>query len=221
MPRSSSLSNQADIRRLKEILSVYQRYVQQLERQPLSPHTVRAYKVRLQHFLGYLGERLCEYEDALTDIHTRDYLARDYKLHLKQALKAGPQTVNGYLTAIDSFYRFVGLGKVKANREELPKLAPQALTAKEQKDFLRAIERCASARDSALAMLLLYTGIRISECAALNIDDILLTERKGLVKIRSGKGGGYREIPLNSLCRAHLDKWLAERRVVFPRISGQ
>ena len=58
------------------------------------------------------------------------------------------------------------------------------------------------------------TGIRISECAALNIDDIFLTERKGVVKIRSGKGGGYREIPLNSQCREHLDAWLAERQAL-------
>lgn len=201
-----------DAKGLENLYRKFESYSTSLEKQPLSSHTVRAYQVRLQHFLGFLGERLADYPDALSNHHTRDYIARDFKQHLKIRMKSSPQTVNAYLTAIDSFYRFLGLGKAKATREDLPHLAPQALTSKEQKEFLRAIERSPSTRDRALAMLLLNTGIRISECAALNIDDILLSERKGIVKIRSGKGGGYREIPLNSQSREALQNWLIERQ---------
>lgn len=205
-----------DAKGLLKIYSKFEAYQDALDKQPLSSHTRRAYQTRLQHFLGFLGERLSEYPDALTNSNTRDYIARDYKQYLKVKLKSSPQTVNAYLTAIDSFYQFLGLGKAKAKREELPHLAPQALTEKEQKDFLRAIERCKSARDRALATLLLYTGIRISECAALNEDDILVSERKGLLKIRSGKGDSYREIPLNSQVRSTTQQWLAERLRSYP-----
>ena len=212
---SETLSIEAANQLLRDLHKRYESYILSLKKQPLSPHTVRAYQVRMQHFLGFLGENISQYKDALTNSDTRDYVARDYKLYLKQELKSSPQTVNAYLTAIDSFYIFLGLGKVKAKREDLPNLAPQALTQKEQKDFLRATEDCKSTRDQALATLLFYTGLRISECAALNIDDIALSERKGLVIVRAGKGGGYREIPLNSQCRDALQKWIANRKKKF------
>ncbi len=213
---SKSLSVDERARLLKNLHKRYELYISSLEKQPLSPHTVRAYQTRMQHFLGFLGENIIEYKDALTSENTRDYVTRDYKFYLKKELKSSPQTVNAYLTAIDSFYIFLGLGKAKATREELPALAPQALTPKEQKDFLRAIEKCKSIRDKALAHLLFYTGLRIGECAALNIDDVPLSERKGLVIIRVGKGGGYREIPLNSQCREALQNWIAQRKKKFP-----
>lgn len=201
---------------LLKVLKKFEDYQKALEKLPLSPHTRRAYETRLQHFLGFLGSRLDKYPTALTDGHARDYVTRDYKQYLKVTIKSSPQTVNAYLTAIDSFFVFLGLGKAKAVRETLPQLAPQAMTPPEQKEFFRAIERSKRPRDRALATLLLNTGIRISECKDLNLDDVLLTERKGLLKIRDGKGGTYREIPLNTACRLALREWLDERKGKFP-----
>ncbi len=206
---------------LLKVLKKFEEYQRALDKLPLSPHTRRAYETRLQHFLGFLGSRLDKYPTALTDCHSRDYVTRDYKQYLKVTIKSSPQTVNAYLTAIDSFFVFLGLGKAKAIRESLPQLAPQALTPQEQKDFFRAIERSKKPRDRALATLLLNTGIRISECKDLNLDDVLLTERKGLLKIRDGKGGAYREIPLNTPCRLALREWLHEREQKFSGSADQ
>jgi integrase/recombinase XerC len=202
---------------LLKVLEQFEAYRKALKKQPLSPHTRRAYETRLQHFLGFLGSRLEEYPGALTDHHTRDYVARDYKQYIKLSIKSSPQTVNAYLTAIDSFYTFLGLGKAKATREDLPNLAPQALTPKEHKEFLRAVERCKRPRDRAIATLVLNTAVRISECKDLNLDDVLFTERKELLKIRNGKGASYREVPLNSSSRCALQEWLVERRSKFPK----
>lgn len=206
---------------LLSLLEHFETYKEALAKLPLSAHTTRAYETRLQHFLGFLGTHLDEYPDALTNGHTRDYVAREYKQYLKLMLKSSPHTVNAYLTAIDSFFSFVGLGKAKTGRENLPQLAPQALTPKEQKDFLRAIERCKRPRDRAIATLLFYTGIRIGECKDLNEDDVLFTERKGILKVRNGKGGAYREVPLNTVCRSSLQEWLDERREKYPKVSRQ
>jgi integrase/recombinase XerC len=206
---------------LLRLLKTFEDYQKALKKLPLSPHTRRAYETRLQHFLGFLGSRLDEYPDALIDPHARDYAARDYKQYLKVKIKSSPQTVNAYLTAIDSFFVFLGLGKAKSVREALPQLAPQALTPKEQKDYFRAIERSKRPRDRALATLLLNTAIRIRECSDLNLDDVLISDRKGLLKIRDGKGGNYREIPLNPHCRLVLQEWLNERRQKFPGSDEQ
>jgi integrase/recombinase XerC len=199
-----------------KVLRKFEDYQKELAKLPLSPHTRRAYETGLQHFWGFLESRLDKYPTALTDVHSRDYVTRDYKQYLKVAMKSSPQTVNAYLTAIDSFFVFLGLGKAKAVRETLPQLVPQSLTPREQKEFFRAIERSKRPRDRALAILLLNTGIRICECNNLNINDVLLTERKGLLRIRAGKGGNYREIPLDTSCRVALRVWLDERSQKFP-----
>jgi integrase len=65
-----------------------------------------------------------------------------------------------------------GLERPDVPREDLPQAAPRGLEEKEQVAFLRAVERCPSARDRALAHLLFYTGLRVGECATLNCDDI-------------------------------------------------
>jgi len=52
-------------------------------------------------------------------------------------------------------------------------------------------------RAIAIFEILLNTGIRIGELAAVELDDIQISERKGRLIIRSGKGGKYQEVPLN------------------------
>jgi len=100
-------------------------------------------------------------------------------------------------------------------------LAPQSLTPKEQKDFLRAVERCKRPRDRALATLILNTGIRISECRDLDIADVSLSERKRIIKIRNGKGGFSRQNPLNAACRESLQLWLRERQARYPNTTDE
>lgn len=51
----------------------------------------------------------------------------------------------------------------------------------------------------------------------MNDDDVLFTQRKGLLKVRSGKGSAYREVPLSALCRIALQEWIDERRSKYPQ----
>lgn len=60
-------------------------------------------------------------------------------------------------------------------------------------------------------VMLLYTGLRLAELVALDLDDVRVSARKGLVVVRSGKGDAYREVPLNALVRQVLEEWLDER----------
>ena len=96
-----------------------------------------------------------------------------------------------------------------------------ALTEVEQKRFLRAVERCPSIRDQAVAILLFYTGLRVSECAALDQSDVLISARKGTVIVRQGKREAYREVPLNAGVRKALDNWLVKRQepIYYPQVG--
>jgi site-specific recombinase XerD len=186
-------------------------YATWLLRQPFSAHTRRAYRVQVAQYCTYLAAMPAAYGDPLREPHARDYAVRDYKTHLKTVRRSKPRTVNLALAAIDHFYRFLGTGRPVVGRENLPQLAPHALDATDQKQFVRAVERCPSLRDRAVGLLLFYTGLRISECAALDLDDVPRSERKGLVIVRTGKGNAYREVPLNAPVRKALDAWATER----------
>jgi site-specific recombinase XerD len=180
--------------------------------QPLSGNTRRTYLTQVHRYGNYLSTLYWEYGHPLQEPHARDYAVRDYKTALKVVHHAKPSTVNLALAAVAHFYRFLGLPTPHVTREDLPTQAPRALEQAEQKRFLRAVERCSSVRDRAIALLLFYTGLRISECAALSLDDVRLSSRKGLVIVRMGKGNTYREVPLNAEVRTALDSWLEQRK---------
>ncbi|HMI69351.1 MAG TPA: tyrosine-type recombinase/integrase, partial [Solirubrobacteraceae bacterium] len=59
-----------------------------------------------------------------------------------------------------------------------------------------------TARDRAIVALLLFTGLRLSEAAALRVADVRISARKGLVVVRSG------------LCRIRHSPDYAEARVM-------
>src|SRR5271165_4999632 len=63
----------------------------------------------------------------------------------------------------------LGLGRPNVRREDLPKEAPRALEPEEQKRFMRAVERCTSIRDRAIALLLFYTALRATSRDRSNI----------------------------------------------------
>jgi integrase/recombinase XerC len=204
---------------MNEREQVFSAYESWLLRQPLAKNTQDAYRFHVRQYGEYLATRPATGDDPLRHSFARDYAVRDFKRYLKTERKAKPASVNLALSAIDHFYQFLGLDRVRVQREDLPQQSPRALKPEEQKAFLRAVERSSSLRDQALARLLFYTGLRLSECAALDVSDILISARKGLVIVRSGKGETYREVPLNAEVRNALKGWLRDRGKRFPKLS--
>ena len=169
-----------------------------------------AYAHQVRRYLAWLGERSPVDGDPLAEAGARDWAVRDYKRHLKAVERWKPASVNLALAALDSFYKHLGLGRPVVRREELSKSAPRAIGVEEQRRLLRMAER-APARDRAIVVVLLYTGLRLAELVALDVEDLRMSARKGLVVVRSGKGDAYREVPLNALVRQVLEEWLKER----------
>jgi len=185
-------------------------YLSWLEGRPLAARSRQAYAHQVRRYLGWLEDRSPVDGDPLVDGDARDWAVRDYKRHLKAVERWKPASVNLALAALDSFYTHLGLGRPVVRREDLPASAPRALTEEQQRRLLRMAER-ASARDRAIVVTLLYTGLRLAELVALDVDDVRVSARKGLVVVRSGKGDAYREVPLNALVRQVLEEWLTER----------
>ncbi len=190
-------------------MGAVERYRSDLERAPLATRTKDAYGQHVDAYGAWLVAR--GVEDALGDPRARDYAARDFKRHLKVDRGWKPASVNLALAAVDHFNRFLGLGPANVKREPLSRAAPRALPEDQQRDLLRAAEASKS-RDRAIVTLLLYTALRLGELVALDVDDVSISARKGLLVVRSGKGDVYREVPLNPSCRDAVDGWLKERR---------
>jgi integrase/recombinase XerC len=194
----------------------------------LAARSRQAYAHQVGRYVAWLADRSAVDGDPLVDEAARDWAVRDYKRHLKVVERWKPASVNLALAAVDSFYIQLGLGRPVVRREELPKSAPRAITEEQQRRLLRMAER-ASARDRAIVVVLLYTGLRLAELVALDVGDVRISARKGLVIVRSGKGDAYREVPLNALVRQVLEEWLKERgaravdgeRAVFVGRSGR
>ena len=190
--------------------SAYDTYVVWLDRQPLASRSREAYRAQVREYLRWLSDT-DDPEAALTQQDRRDWAVRDYKRQMKQQKRWSATTVNQALAAIDNFYRSRSMGRLDVAREQLPQVAPRALDETEQRKLLRAVERLPSVRDRAIVTIMLYTGLRLSELAALVVTDVAITARKGMVTVRSGKGDRYRKVPLNSACRSVLVDWLDVR----------
>jgi site-specific recombinase XerD len=99
---------------------------------------------------------------------------------------------------------------LKVEREPLAQAAPRALSIAQQRELVHGADD-SRPRDRAIVTLLLYTALRLSELVALDVDDVSIFARKGLLVVRSGKGDLYREVPLNPSCRQALTDWLRDR----------
>lgn len=66
-------------------------------------------------------------------------------------------------------------------------------------------------RDVSLTIFLLNSGLRVAEACDVRLADVELSERKGSVLVRRGKGSKERRVPLNAHARKALQEWLAVR----------
>lgn len=211
--------NQTTITELDEFAS----YMRTLDR---SDKTLGGYIRDLRAFYRWFeltNGKACEVREITpSDI-------REYRQYMQLQLRLAASSVNRRLAAIKAFLRWaVESGKITgnpANNIKLiskQKLSPRWLEKRDIYALEREAERnCQNARtsaakflaerDQAILILLMNTGLRISELCALDLADVTLSERKGSVIVRSGKGEKQRTIPLNDVSRKALRSWLDVR----------
>ncbi|WBQ03410.1 tyrosine-type recombinase/integrase [Kribbella sp. CA-293567] len=181
----------------------------------LDDNTRRAYASRVRGYLIWLDAADLD-GDPLTQPHARDGAVRDYRSHLQTVAKRKPSTINTTLAAIGDLYLRLGLGAPDVRRLDLPQAAPRALSERDITRWLRTVERWVNPRDRVLALIPFYAGLRLGEVVALNLDDIALSARKGLITVRAGKGERYREVPIHAGLRPDLTLWINDERPTWP-----
>lgn len=143
---------------------------------------------------------------------------RAYRGYLIKEKKEAAATINRKLSGLSAFFR-IALARewtsvdptrgVQGVHQVRP--GPRALDRKMINRLLRVAYSSDNKRDIAVLELLINTGIRVGELTKLTMDDITLKERKGSLRVRSGKGEVYRTVPLNSDARRALRDYLKVR----------
>lgn len=185
-----------------------------LRGQDRADKTIHEYGQDVRVFAAWLKETRDE-EFSPRAITPTD--VREFRAHLLNVKRQAPATINRRLTALRIFCRWARLEKwietdplegIKLVKEVKP--APRWLDRKEQYALRRIVEKEGDLRNLAIIVLMLNTGLRISEVAGLKLDDVELSERKGQITVR-GKGTKVRTIPLNAEVRRALKNYLAKR----------
>ncbi|MBW9147210.1 tyrosine-type recombinase/integrase [Clostridium sp. CM028] len=177
--------------------------------------TLKAYEPNVSKFLQWLKERYNENDSyAITTLDIREY--QGYLINIKKYAPAGVQQ---RIMSMLSYCRFLYDKKylkidVTANfkliQVQSKDTAPSAPSTNEINRFKREIYKKNNLRDIAIIEMFLNTGIRASELINLDIQDISISKRKGVVHVRQGKRKKFRDIPLNQDVRESLNAYIKE-----------
>jgi integrase/recombinase XerD len=201
-----------------------------------SPQTIAAYRDAFRLLLCFAREQTGKQPFEL-DIDDLDApLIGAFLNHLEQERRNSPRTRNARLGAIHSFYRFAALEHpehaatiarvmaIPTKRHERNTVS--YLDLDEIKALLAAPDpgTWLGRRDHALLLLMIQTGVRVSELAGLRVCDVHLGTG---AHIRvTGKGRKKRATTLTGETVATLRAWLTERRgrpdePLFPTRQGR
>lgn len=195
------------------------RYREELIRTGASPHTLAAYRVDLGQFLDFLSppETVPPAPEAIDLLVLREWLAWLYQQNLDVV------SIRRKLAAVRGLFAFMlREGVIRVNAAKLvrtpkaPKRLPDVPSAERVNTLINDVaagklERPHPARDRAIFELLYGCGMRVSELAGMNLQD--LDRTAGWVRLR-GKGRKERQAPLPRPAAEALDRYLQERPVV-------
>ena len=181
-----------------------------------SANTLAAYRLDLDRYVEHLGDT------PVSRALPADVQAFHAALEGRGLARS---SVNRTMTAVRGLHRFLFAEGIAANDptadiapSKLPKGLPKALREDEVERLLEAVpdEDAFDLRDRAILEVLYGTGMRISECVGLGVDDLDLDG--SLLRV-TGKGNKQRLVPLGRLADAALRAWLAPggRSELFPK----
>lgn len=188
----------------------------------LSENTVTAYRRDLGAWTAFCRDRRLAPEAVRPD-HVTEYLDRLRKGRPPATRRLSPATVARMLVAVRAFHRFLAreghlesdpTARVGVPRR--PRSLPKAIPLEDVERLLELpADDLLGGRDKAILETLYGTGIRISELAALDVDDIDLDD--GTVRVRSGKGRKARLVPVGRAARVALGAYLTRARPELDR----
>ncbi|ANU22893.1 tyrosine recombinase XerC [Planococcus donghaensis] len=194
----------------EKMLESFMSYIQ-LEKN-YSTHTVHHYEHDLADFFLFLNAEGVPDIQEVEYIHARNYVTKLYDAKLSRT------TVSRKISAIRSFFRYAnreyGLDEAAFRSLYHPKKEerlPQFFYEEELAQLFKSVqgEDKLSVRNTALLELLYATGMRVSECVSIRLND--LDQTMQIVKVM-GKGRKERYIPYGQFAQDALEHYLEDAR---------
>jgi len=210
---------------VEDIPKAIAEYLQHLSAEGRSPHTVAAYGRDLATFARFAKrERLSTLADV-TPAHLTAFMASQDVLWATNGKRRSCASVNRFRVALKAFYAFLearwlvprnptsilrcqrhrGLPPVVLSASEITRLVKKRFGGKNGR------------RDRALVAFMLLTGCRLAETAALDVNDLDLTNR--FAKLRIAKGSDPQRVILSpklaKILTAHLANVTSDDAPVF------
>lgn len=230
MPRDSRRaqarrsSSTGEARWFEGVLAEYERHLDR--ERGLSRHTTRAYVGDLEGMFDHL----CHVRgvQSLADVDLGDL--RGWLAAMSRESGAARTTVARRAASTRTFFRWAArTGRLPSDPSlrlvapRRPRHLPEVLRQSEAGDLMTVAERAAengdplSVRDRAIVELLYASGIRVSELAGCDLDDLDLA--RNVVRVL-GKGGKERVVPFGHPAARALQEWAAYRPKLVTAASG-
>ena len=215
MPTSTSTNSSSSLRRLDGWIDEFISYIR--FEKGLAENTVAAYRRDLLVWRGFCATAKIDPAKVTPDDLT-SFLERLRAGQPPVSKPLSPSSVARHVVSLRGLYRFLTregrLSKDPTATLGVPKQPRSLPKAIPLEDIERLIDLpnvdLLGRRDKAILEVLYGTGLRISELAALDVDDVDVTE--GAVVVRAGKGNKARVVPMGRQARRALGDYLSITR---------
>lgn len=202
-------------------------YFQHLEiEKRVSKHTLSAYRRDIDRFIEFCHQQKISQWTDITSHHIQTHIA----IRHRQGINS--RSLQRELSAIRNFYHFLlkkrfasenPAAVIKAPKQN--KKLPKTLDVDQLSGILETAANSAlEIRDLAMFELFYSSGLRLSELASTDLEDLNISDQS--LRIRFGKGGKQRELPVGSKAISAIQKWLTHRPntdspAIFTTLKGK
>ena len=197
------LNNKTWVLASDNLLFAFKDFILSRQAMRASKNTVAWYNFTAGVFIGWLASEGVTSPGDVTARHVRAYLAELAGRDLKD------KTCNAHARAIKTMLRFWhNEGYLPSPvKFDMPKIDKRRLPVLDAEQVAEVLKACSSAREKALLLFAVDTGLRLAELASLSWCD--LDMQTGIIHLLRGKGGKSRTVIAGAAVRRAL---LAYRR---------
>lgn len=175
-----------------------------------TPNTQRAYLSRVSKFLSYLESAGLLDSLQVADSEEQKRVVQVYASHLRNQADLSGRTLNATWTALQKFFSCIDVPLSPLESEPVHPTLRATLSPEEQEELLNKIGpvKC---KHKAVIFAFLLCGLRLGECAQLDLDDTEIDSGSLFIYRRSRS----RAVPLDACAQEVFAEWIAERRRLF------
>jgi site-specific recombinase XerD len=194
----------------RDLASLIDLYLLRCEVEGKSPNTVKAYSWTLHRFLDVArDEGFAGPVDQITPAHLYSYLGR-FSCLSAESRHRYHREVAFFFSWLESMGYVERSAFAQIKKVKLPQRIIQPFS---QDDVHKLLNLCECSpigkRDLAMILVMLDTGVRVSELVSLKLDDVNLD--LGRIRVLHGKGNKQRIVAFGQECRTGLLSYLEVR----------